>query len=137
EYAVRHHRVHRKRFACRLVIQRTLMAGCRGARGQRRQTRPRQRMDRQTCNRLLKRGARVRDEAAPKFEGADRVPSVRATLARVQMTARLVRQLALELLERSRLVSAREADQSEQPVQGDAAEARGTAGLRTLAGNAQ
>ena len=53
------------------------------------------------------------------------------------MTARLVRQLALELLERSRLVSAREADQSEQPVQGDAAEARGTAGLRTLAGNAQ
>src|SRR5207245_8389014 len=50
------------------------------------------------------------------------VPGVCRTLARIELTGVLERQLALELLERALLVTAGQVNEAEQPVQGDCAE---------------
>ena len=53
----------------------------------------------------------------PQPERADGVPRVCRALARIELTGILERQLALELLERARLVAARQVNEAQQPVQ--------------------
>src|SRR4029078_5713330 len=81
-------------------------------------------MDWQTVECLRKRRARLSQLAAPQSERADRVPRVRTTFARIQMTAGFVRQLPFEIRERAGLVADGEPDQSAQPEQRNAGEAR-------------
>ena len=68
----------------------------------------------------------------PHAQRADGVPGVRGALARVELTGLLAGQFELELVQCATLVVARQADQTEQPVQRDAAESalRGLVRLR-------
>ena len=68
--------------------------------------------------------AGVRRSTLPQSERADGVPRVGRALARIELSGTRVRQLALELLERARLVAARQMDEAHQPVQGHGAEPR-------------
>src|SRR5262249_46014528 len=60
--------------------------------------------------------------------GSERVPRVRAALARIEVSARLLRLLAGERLARFVIVSACQRNQAEEPVQADGAEPGGRGG---------
>src|SRR6478752_3591185 len=79
-------------------------------------------MNRQPRQRLLKSLAGFGALTTPQSNGAYGVPGIGATLARVQMTAGLVRQFAVEVFERAGFIAAGVPNQPAQPVERNAAE---------------
>src|SRR3954453_16481073 len=74
--------------------------------------------------------------SAPQLQRADRVPGVCGAFARVQLSRMLRRELAFEVVERTSVVAARQANQPAQPVQGNWTEPRPSGRLAPMRGEA-
>ena len=77
--------------------------------------------------RLLEGGRGIGGAMLAQTQRANRIPRVGGALACVEMTVAFTGELALEMIERAIVIAASEVNQSEHPVERDAAEAR-TAG---------
>src|SRR5437763_13336079 len=81
---------------------------------------------------MLKRRMRLREFTFVQVDGADGIPRVGATFARVQMAASFARQLPIELFAGAGSVARGEAEQTAKPVQSNARKSSGTAGFGVL-----
>jgi hypothetical protein len=81
-----------------------------------------ERVTRHARQRVLKRRARVIAAAAAEMDCSNRIPRVRATLARVQLPVRLEVEFARELLERAVVTALRGEHEAMKKVQADSFE---------------
>src|SRR5688572_28847729 len=81
-------------------------------------------MPRHALQRRAERRCRIIESPIAQMQSADGVPRVRAAFSSIEVTARLVAELARKTVERCRVIVAREVKQAKQPMQRHSAKTR-------------